>query len=867
MHAVVTGTTLAPFVELEFAATDLHASTGAPLTEWVRGLPGREFRPDRRRWVVTSFGADPAVALTRAGFRPVDRYGDETSVADLARPVAVPAPGDRDGAWRLYPRLAGPDVALAVLPVEAHWCASDGCWLVDPRLLADADWVDAPTPVPAPAQRPARGAVPLRFDGTMEGLAGVPVTDLGCVNSTTAEALAGAGIGDVAALLDHLPRRYLDLSRPVTVAESSTGDRVAVLARLTKVRRASKRGGMLSATAVDTGGTPIVLRWFNADWMAHRLTVGRPVVLFGTLEEFTGRFGAGHGMTNPLVEPVDANQGSGVIGIYPASGKHDLSTWAIRRAALEACERIPRVEDPVPADLVAGHGLPSRVDAYRMVHAPDSMRAAKLGRDRLAYDELLRLQVVLAVARARTAGQAAWAHDRDPRLVGDYIASLPFPLTGAQARCVGEILADMAAGRPMHRLLQGDVGAGKSATSFCAMFAAVGSGWQAALVAPTEILATQHHADLADAAAGVRKGDGAPVRVALLTNKTRAADRRTILAGLADGTIDLVVGTHALLGDDVEFAQLSCVVVDEQHRFGVEQRAALRGKGAGRVPDTLYATATPIPRTAAMTVFGDLDVSTLDEMPPGRAPVDTRWVTSADPGDAAAGPWAQVRAEVAAGRRAFVVCPAVHGSLAREAAGAHDTAAQLAAGALAGLAIGVVTGKDRPDDRAATMAAFSAGRLDVLVATTVIEVGVNVPAATVMVVLGADRFGLAQLHQLRGRVGRGKWPGACWLVADPDKKPGRERMEVLVSTSDGFVLAEHDLAARGAGSMSGSVQSGAATDLRVANILADTQLLGWAKEDASVIVGDDPGLGRWPLLRGEVETLIGDEGAENLRSA
>ncbi len=396
------------------------------------------------------------------------------------------------------------------------------------------------------------------------------------------------------------------------------------------------------------------------------------------------------------------------------------------------------------------------------------MRAKDAARRRLAFDELLRVQAVL-VARKRELERSARGvvHDLSGALVERFHSALPFPLTGAQRRTLSEIDTDLASAHPMHRLLQGDVGAGKTVVAVSALLVAVEGGHQGALMAPTEVLAEQHHQGIRRLLGGVTVPDGEnlfgdrPLRVELLTNRVTGADRREVLAGLADGSVDLVIGTHALIQDAVDFASLGLVVVDEQHRFGVEQRAALRDKGVDRVPDVLVMTATPIPRTAAMTVYGDLDVSVLDELPPGRTPISTRWANGPLDEEMV---WQDVRQRVSAGQQAYVVCPLVEESEKLEVASAEETFARLGATELADCRLGLLHGRMTSAEKEATMSSFREGALDVLVATTVIEVGVDVPNATVMVVLDADRFGIAQLHQLRGRVGRGHLESNCWLV-------------------------------------------------------------------------------------------------------
>jgi ATP-dependent DNA helicase RecG len=455
-------------------------------------------------------------------------------------------------------------------------------------------------------------------------------------------------------------------------------------------------------------------------------------------------------------------------------------------------------------------------------------------------------------------------HQPAGKLVARFHDALAFPLTSAQRRVIGEIDSDLAQPHPMHRLLQGDVGSGKTVVAVTALLAAVEGGHQGALMAPTEVLAEQHVAAVRQMLEGLLVPAGnlfgeRPLSIELLTNRVTGAERRRVLAGLADGSVDLVIGTHALIQEGVEFHSLGVVVVDEQHRFGVEQRAALREKAGAAVPDVLVMTATPIPRTAAMTVYGDLDVSVLDELPPGRTPIVTRW---------AAGPlleaeaWSAVRAEVAAGRQAYVVCPLVEESEKLEVASAEETYERLSSGELSGLRLGLLHGRMTSAEKERTMDAFRSRSLDVLVATTVIEVGVDVPNATVMVVLDADRFGIAQLHQLRGRVGRGAAESQCWLVtADGDE--ASPRVAALVASTDGFELAEIDLDLRGEGTLMGAAQKGR-SDLRLASLRRDRELVRLARDAAFEIVDADPVLAANPSLLDELTLLLSPEDTEFL---
>jgi ATP-dependent DNA helicase RecG len=495
-----------------------------------------------------------------------------------------------------------------------------------------------------------------------------------------------------------------------------------------------------------------------------------------------------------------------------------------------------------------------------------------MARRRLAFDELLRVQLVLVMRkRAIERESTGVAHVVDGPLVRRFLEQLPYSLTGAQRRVIGEIDADLGSPTPMHRLLQGDVGAGKTLVAVTAMLTAVDGRHQAALMAPTEVLAEQHAAGVSALLDGLLVPDPEnlfgerAVRVELLTNSVTGERRRNVLAGLADGSVDLVIGTHALIQESVEFHSLGVVVVDEQHRFGVEQRAALRDKGdRGAVPDVLVMTATPIPRTAAMTVYGDLDVSVLDEKPPGRTPIVTRHAVS---GDDESRVWDDVKTRIAEGRQAYVVCPLIEESEKLEVASAEETLERLAVGELSGLRLGLLHGRMSSADKDAVMNRFRDGEIDVLVATTVIEVGVDVPNATVMVVLDADRFGIAQLHQLRGRVGRGRYESSCWLVTSADDDAliaeTSPRIDALVESDDGFLLAEVDLELRGEGTLMNKEQKGR-SDLRLASLRRDRELVEMARAAAQAIVDSDEFLERHPELRDEIELFLSPEDEEFL---
>ncbi len=703
----------------------------------------------------------------------------------------------------------------------------------------------------------ADGPIPLGF------LAAQPVDVLKRVGPKKAAALADMGIENLLDLLTHYPRRYIDRTNEATIRQLAPGEEGLVLV---EVRSASSRrtrnGRTLTEVRVSDGTGSLTATFFNQGWREKQLPPGTEVVLYGKLEVFQGA----KRMTNPVVDLVGGDKTGRIVPVYPQSEKAGLQTWEIGgwvRDTLAKC-RARGIEDPVPSAVLARHGLIDRWRALRDIHDPQSMAEMVQARKRLVFDELLRIQLSLVLRKRAIERDARGVEHRiHGGLLSRFHEGLPFPLTSAQRRAIAEIVEDLERPVPMHRLLQGDVGAGKTLVAVSAMLAAVEGGHQGALMAPTEVLAEQHHAGIARLLDGLTLQDDAtlmgerPVRVVLLTGRTPAAERRAILRDLAAGGIDVLVGTHALLSTGVEFRSLGVVVVDEQHRFGVEQRSALRDKGRGSVPDVLVMTATPIPRTAAMTVYGDLDVSVLDELPPGRTPIVTTWARTEDEERAV---WAHVRAEVASGRQAYVVCPLIEESENLEARSAEETHDALVAGELAGLRVGLLHGRLPAAEKEAVMDRFRRAELDVLVATTVIEVGVDVPNATVMVILDAARFGIAQLHQLRGRVGRGVHASTCHLVGDVQTADGEERLQALVRTTDGFELAEVDLDLRGEGTIMGERQKGR-NDLRLASLRRDRPWVEAARAAAFEIVDADPDLARHPALAGELRLFVGDDEA------
>ncbi|MFN6120374.1 MAG: ATP-dependent DNA helicase RecG [Actinomycetes bacterium] len=676
-------------------------------------------------------------------------------------------------------------------------------------------------------------------------------------------ALHQVGIRSVLDLVTYYPRRWVDRTNEARVSDLEVGKEALVLVAVRSVsKRTTRNRRTIVSAVVGDGSGRLTITFFKQPWREKQLAEGLNISLFGKPEVFRG----GLQMTNPIVDLIGDRTGR-IVPIYPQSEKVALTTWEIAGFVENALERCMArgIADPVPWPVRERLGLLDRTDALRLIHLPDTMADQARARRRLAFDELLRVQTVLVMRkRALEREEKGIRHRVDGELVERLRAALPYELTGAQRRVIAEIEADLAGPHPMHRLLQGDVGAGKTLVAVSAMLTAVQGGHQAALMAPTEVLAEQHTAGVRRLLADVTVPDPGnlfgdrPLRVELLTNRVSGGDRKEVLAGLADGGVDIAIGTHALIQEAVAFKSLGVVVVDEQHRFGVEQRAALRDKAAGAaVPDVLVMTATPIPRTAAMTVYGDLDVSVLDELPPGRTPITTHW---ADGPLAEANVWADVRDEVSAGRQAYVVCPLIGESEKLELASAQETFEELSGGELYGLRLALLHGRMPAAEKEAVMERFRRGELDVLVSTTVIEVGVDVPNATIMVSLVADRFGIAQLHQLRGRVGRGVHASRCWLVTkpDPDGPPENPRIQALVESTDGFHLAEVDLDLRGEGTIMNTAQKGR-SDLRLASLRRDRELVGQARDVAFELVDPDPELDGNQVLADELRLLFSSD--------
>ncbi len=706
---------------------------------------------------------------------------------------------------------------------------------------------------------------------TLRDLDDIGVDRLKGAGPKTARALAAAGIATLLDLLQHYPRRYHDRTRQARIDELALGEEVTVAGEIGRISTRKTRSSRPLTTVELLDGTGrLELVFFNQQWRERqlgRLPPGRVALVHGKVASYRGA----RQMANPVVDLVGDKTGR-IIPVYPQSEKAGIHTGETAALVAEALRRCaPRgIADPLPPSVRSLHGFVDRHRAVEAIHRPEAMNDKEEARRRLVFDELLRVQLELVRRKRRLESSTAGiAHGVDGNLVRRFHQRLPFALTEAQRRAIAEIQADLARPHPMHRLLQGDVGAGKTLVALSALLSGVQGGCQGAIMAPTEVLAEQHHATVAAMLGDLTVPDPAtltgerPLGVELLTNAASAADRRRILTGLAGGGVDIVVGTHALIQEAVRYRSLGVVVIDEQHRFGVEQRAALRDKGDGAaVPDLLVMTATPIPRTAAMTVYGDLDVSTIDELPPGRIPIETSWPRG--PMEEAA-VWESVRSEAAEGRQAYVVCPLIEESDGLGVRSAEETYHRLtsAGGELAGLRVGLLHGRLSRADKEMTTELFRSGALDVLVATTVIEVGVDVPNATVMVVLDAGRFGIAQLHQLRGRVGRGSHRSYCHLVGDPATAEGQARLEAIVASADGFELAEVDLELRGEGTIMGERQKGR-NDLRLASLRRDKEWVQAARDAAEGILDADPELAGHRGLADEIDLLLASDDTEYL---
>jgi len=713
------------------------------------------------------------------------------------------------------------------------------------------------------------------------------------VGGPTAKKLESAlGLRTVDDLLRHYPRRYARRGDLTDLGRLRLDEHVTVQAEVRTVVNKEygrpdpkrRRRPVRTEVVVTDGTGELLLTFFKQPWRAERLRQGTVGLFAGKVGDFNGR----RQLLHPECEILDGVKEAtrltrALIPLYPATAA--LATWAIARSVEQVLDVVDAVDDPLPEQVRSRHGLVGLSEALEGVHRPASDSDWQRARDRLRHEEALLAQVVLARRRHRV--DALPAVVREP--VGGgvrerFLQQVPFALTAGQRAVGAEIAADLARPHPMHRLLQGEVGSGKTVVALLAMLQVVDAGGQAALLAPTEVLAQQHHRSLGAllgdlAMGGMLGGSEAGTRIQLLTGSVGAGARRQAIDDAASGGAGIVVGTHALLEERVQFADLGLVVVDEQHRFGVQQRAALGERGGAHRPHVLVMTATPIPRTVAMTVFGDLETSVLAELPAGRLPVQTTVVPAAERPDWLERAWLRVREECAQGRQAYVVCPRIGADLgAEEAAWPPDDGAaaddevagglpptthsvleladELRAGALAGLRTEVLHGRLPPDAKDAAMDRFAAGEVDVLVATTVIEVGVDVANATVMAVMDAERFGLSQLHQLRGRVGRGTKAGLCLLVTEAATgSPARERLDAVAATADGFAVSRLDVSVRREGDVLGATQSGRRSSLRLLSVVEHEDVITRARDDATALVADDPDLARTAGLAAAVAAI------------
>lgn len=730
---------------------------------------------------------------------------------------------------------------------------------------------------------------PVTFDTPLKRMA------LGKVATLLADELDLHTVGD---LLRHYPRRYDERGQHTDIAGLTVGEEVTILAR---VLRASSRpmqkksGHVLEAVVGDGSGATLTLTFFGPAkqiaWREKQLRAGPTGLFAGTVSEFRGK----RQLTHPDYVLLDAGADSdaavdefagALIPVYRAS--RSVPSWTITKCVRLVLDTFGEPPDPMPDRLRKSRGLVGLRTALHEIHRPTSWESLTAAQHRLTWDEAFAVQVSLVQRKLRAAASPAVPRRRrEEGLLAAFDRSLPFQLTAGQTTVGEDVAHDLATPHPMHRLLQGEVGSGKTVCALRAVLQVIDAGGQAVLLAPTEVLAAQHLRSIRDllgplGRAGELDGAEEATQVALLTGSQTAAARRRALAEVSSGAAGLVVGTHALLYEGVDFADLGLVVIDEQHRFGVEQRDALRAK-ADAPPHVLVMTATPIPRTVAMTVFGDLEVSTLAELPKGRSPIATHVVPATEKPAFLERAWRRLREEVEAGHQAYVVCPRIGGEAAPEDVAGDgagqppspvarrapmavlDVAPMLSEGVLDGLRVGILHGRLPGDEKDAVMRDFAAGRLDVLVATTVVEVGVDVPNATAMIVLDADRFGVSQLHQLRGRVGRGSAPGLCLLVTEaPPASPARERLDAVASTLDGFRLAELDLTLRREGDVLGEAQSGRRSHLRLLSLLRDADLITEARREAIALLEADPELTGYPALAAAVAALVDEERAEFL---
>ena len=696
------------------------------------------------------------------------------------------------------------------------------------------------------------------------------------------------GIKSIGDLMRHYPRRYMVRGELSDISGLHEGDETTILAQVYSASTRPMRGrkGSMLEVVVTDGTDKLSLTFFNQAWREKDLKVGRQGLFAGKVGVFNNKKQLAHPDYEMIPDGSDVDSAvEGFAGkylpVYPASAK--LPSWKISQCAQLAIGSLEEIEDFLPTSIREKHNYPSLHQALVQLHQPADLDHAELSRERLTFDEAFLLQSLLVMRRNELKKLNSTSRKRiSGGLLDAFDKTLPFELTAGQAAVCKEIESDLAQPHPMHRLLQGEVGSGKTIVALRAMLAVVDSGGQAALLAPTEVLAAQHLRTIQKllgelGQGGMLGGSDKATQVTLITGSQSAAARKEALTTAATGNAGIVIGTHALLGEKVEFKDLGLIVVDEQHRFGVEQRDALKEK-AVLPPHLLVMTATPIPRTVAMTVFGDLDVSTLRELPLGRQPITTHVVPVKEKPSFLERAWQRINEEVAQGHQAYIVAPRISadsdvnadidflfGEESSEITSVEELAPTLHAGPLKGLKIAILHGRLSADEKDSTMQAFTKGEIDVLVSTTVIEVGVDVPNATIMVIMDADRFGVSQLHQLRGRVGRGTSPGLCLLVTQCEEEtPARERLNAVAGTLDGFELSRIDLEQRREGDVLGASQSGTQSHLRLLRVLRDEALIEQAREDAVFLIATDNDLSDYPALKAELAQLQRDQAVDYL---
>ena len=673
-----------------------------------------------------------------------------------------------------------------------------------------------------------------------------PVRYLKGVGPKTAERFEKLGIVTLADLLCHYPRRYIDFSRPYSIAEAPPDTECVVKAEVfaKPAGRILPGGRRMERITAGDDVSSLEITWFNNPYATQKLELGQEYYFQGIVTGGMLR----RQMVNPQVRTDAQVKSSPFEAVYPQT--EGLTSSAIAKCVRQLLPHAELLPDPLPSEMLKKYRLLSKADAVRAIHCPATEEEAFAARRRLIYEELLVLQ--LGIGRMKNHGAASTGAPMKKADASPFWESLSFSPTGAQRRAVEEILTDMSGETSMNRLLQGDVGSGKTLVAAAAIWACIRAGYQAALLAPTEILASQHAENLN------RLLSPFGMRVALLTGGMKAAARRTTLAAIRDDEADLIVGTHAILSEGVAFARLGLAVVDEQHRFGVRQRGLLAEKAAN--PHLLVMSATPIPRTLGLLMYGDLDISILDELPPGRKPVKTRCITGKKRADL----YGFLDREIDSGRQVYIVCPAIEDAGGSGLNAVKSYYEDIAKAYLPDRRVGLMHGKLKPKEKAEVMDDFKSGRLDALVSTTVIEVGVDVPNATVMVIENAERYGLSALHQLRGRVGRGAAESWCFLVSDNASESVQKRLKFLCSTSDGFAVAQYDLETRGPGDFFGSRQHGLPT-LQIADLMNDTRTLHAAQSEAVALLAEDPLLERpeHALLARQVEQMFDKAGAMN----